>query len=316
MTPRATRIAGFVGFAALVVFVALLPAFISDVKAQQYAYVGIYLVALLGLNILTGYTGQISLGHGAFVAIGAYTTAVLATQHGVRDLWTIPAAGVVAGVAGYAFGYPALRLEGVYLALATFAVAIATPSLAKRFPGLTGGGTGMQLHLSATHRVYVLTWCIAGALFAASWFLLRGRFGRTLRAVRDSEVAAVSVGVDAARYKRLALGISAFYAGVAGSLLAITISHVNPDTFPPGLSILLLTGAVVGGLGSVLGPLVGALFVEFVPLYAQDVSKQAPTVVYGLVLVIGMFVAPTGAAGLARSSRRLVPVGSPSARSG
>jgi branched-chain amino acid transport system permease protein len=300
------RVTGAVAGAALLV---VLPHAVSSYRSFQLVYVGIYFVALIGLNVLTGHSGQISLGHGAFLALGAYTTAILVTHTGIRDLWTIPLAGLVAGLAGYLFGFPALRLAGVYLALGTFAVALALPSLAKRFPGLTGGGTGIQLHqphtpfglpLSATHWLYTLTWSLGAVAFAASWLLLRGRFGRTLRAVRDSEVASASIGIDVARYTRLAFGISAVYAGVAGSLLAIAIAYVNPDTFPPSLSILLLSGAVVGGLGSVAGPLLGALFVEFVPLYAQDVSKQAPTVVYGLILVLVMFVAPTGVTGLTR----------------
>ena len=175
-------------FAALAVFVAALPAFISDVKAQQFAYVGIYLIALLGLNILTGYTGQISLGHGAFMAIGGYTTVILMVGNeqfggsiagGVRDVWTIPAAGLVAGLVGLAFGLPALRLSGLYLALATFAVAVAMPSAIKRFDSFTGGGTGVNLfgkpeltggltgvdllgrHLSFNLWLYYLCWSIA-----------------------------------------------------------------------------------------------------------------------------------------------------------
>jgi branched-chain amino acid transport system permease protein len=296
-----------------------LPQVVSSYRAFQLVYVGIYFIALIGLNVLTGHNGQISLGHGAFMAIGAYTTAIAVSRWDVQELWTIPLAALVAGLAGYLFGYPALRLHGVYLALATFAVAIALPSLAKHFSGLTGGGTGISLEQphapfglpwSATNWLYALTWGIGVLLFAASWLLLRGRFGRTLRAVRDSEVASASIGIDAARYKRLAFGISAAYAGVAGSLLAIAIAFVNPDTFPASLSILLLTGAVVGGLGSIVGPLLGAFFVEFVPLYAQDISTEAPTVVYGLILVLVMFVAPTGATGLVRrigafASRRL-----------
>jgi branched-chain amino acid transport system permease protein len=310
------RFGALAGAAAVVI---LLPHAVSGYRSFQLAYVGIYFIALIGLNVLTGHSGQISLGHGAFMAVGAYTTAVLVTHEGVRDLWTIPLAGVVAGLAGYLFGFPALRLEGVYLALATFAVAIAVPSLAKRFPRLTGGGTGVSLEqphapfglpLSATHWLYALTWGIAGVLFGASWLLLRGRFGRTLRAVRDGEVAAASIGIHAARYKRAAFAISSFYAGVAGSLMAIAIAYVNPDTFPATLSILLLTGAVVGGLGSIVGPLLGALFVEFVPLYAQDVSRDAPGVVYGLFLILVMLIAPAGATDLVRRlgavlSRRL-----------
>jgi branched-chain amino acid transport system permease protein len=287
----------------------LLPHAVSGYRCFQFVYVGIYFIALIGLNALTGHSGQISLGHGAWLAVGAYTTAIVASHTGMHEVWTIPLAGLVAGLAGYLFGYPALRLEGVYLALATFAVAISIPSLAKRFPGLTGGGTGISLDqpkapiglpLSATHWLYALTWATAVVAFAASWVLLRGRFGRTLRAVRDSEIAAASIGIDGAAYKRLAFGISALYGGVAGSLMAIAVAYVNPDTFPATLSILLLTGAVVGGLGSVVGPLLGAVFVEFVPLWAQDVSTSAPTVVYGLILILVMFVAPAGVTDLAR----------------
>ena len=286
-----------------------LPQAVSSYRSFQLVYVGVYFIALIGLNMLTGHSGQISLGMGAFMAIGAYTTAIVVTKGDVRDLWTIPMAGLVAGIVGYLFGFPALRLQGVYLALATFAVAIALPSLVKRFPGLTRGGTGIALDqakapfglpLSGTHWLYALTWIIGALLFGSSWLLLRGRFGRTLRAVRDSEVAAASIGIDAASYKRLAFGISAFYAGVAGSLLAIAIAYVNPDTFPASLSILLITGAVVGGLGSIVGPLLGAFFVEFVPLYAQDISNEAPTVVYGLTLVLVMIAAPNGVTGLVR----------------
>ena len=150
MTPRQKQIAGFVAFALFIVFVAVLPAFVSDFKARDYSYVGIYLIALLGLNILTGYTGQISLGHGAFMAIGAYTTAILMVGNeqfggpisgGMKDVWTLPIAGLVAGLVGLAFGVPALRLSGLYLALATFAVAVAMPSTLRRFEEFTGGST-------------------------------------------------------------------------------------------------------------------------------------------------------------------------------
>ena len=137
--------APIVAFVVLTVAVAVLPSFVSAFRAQQLAYVAIYLTALIGLNILTGYTGQISLGHGAFMAIGGYTTAILMTDHGVKDVWTIPLAALVAGVAGFLFGIPALRLSGLYLALATFAIAVSMPSVIKRFEGFTGGGSGINL---------------------------------------------------------------------------------------------------------------------------------------------------------------------------
>jgi len=333
---------GFVAFAAFVVFVAVLPTFVSDFKAQQYAYVGIYLIALLGLNVLTGYTGQISLGHGAFMAIGGYTSAILMVGNeqfggpiggGVEDFWTIPVAGVVAGLVGLAFGLPALRLSGLYLALATFAIAVAMPSAIKRFADFTGGGTGINLfgkpeltggltgvtvlgrQLSFNDWLYYLAWTIALVAFAVAWLILRGRTGRAFRAVRDSETAAVSSGVSLARYKTLAFGISAAYAGVAGALFAVANTYVNPDTFPIALSIFLLVGVVVGGLGGLSGLVFGAIFIEFLPLWAQgedlgshlpgflvDETKKpgGPAIVYGVVLILLMFALPSGVGGLFR----------------
>jgi branched-chain amino acid transport system permease protein len=355
LSPRELRVFGFAAFAAFAVFVLVLPQFISDFRARDYAYVGIYLIALLGLNILTGYTGQISLGHGAFMAIGGYTTAILMAGNeqfggpvpsGMQDIWTLPLAGLVAGLVGLAFGLPALRLSGLYLALATFAIAVAMPSTVKRFEEFTGGGQGIQLfglpELTGSNAVapadpnapatfellgltftqndwmYYLAWSIALVAFAGAWLILRGRTGRAFRAVRDSETAAVSSGVSLARYKTLAFGISAFYAGVAGSLLAIATTFVNPDTFPITLSIFLLVGVVVGGLGS-LWPLVfGAIFIHFMQIeWAQSAERivpnfvpllggidtdlpGAPAVAFGVILILIMLASPGGAAALLR----------------
>ncbi len=307
-------------FAALAVVVFVLPAFLGDFRAQQFAYVGIYLTALIGLNVLTGYAGQISLGHGAFMAIGGYTTAILMTDHGVKDIWTIPLAVLVTGGAGFLFGLPALRLSGLYLALATFAIAVATPAVLKKFEGFTGGGSGKNLfgtpeltasvtpirffglELGFNNWLYYLCWTVALSGYVLAWLLLRGRTGRALRAVRDSETAAVSSGVSLARYKTLAFGISAAYAGAAGALFAIATTYVNPDTFPISLSIFLLVGVVVSGLGSLTGLIAGAVFIQFLPLWAQNVSKSpgAPAVVYGAVLIVVMLVLPGGFSGLAR----------------
>jgi branched-chain amino acid transport system permease protein len=321
-------------FAALAVVVFVLPGFVSDFRAQQFAYVGIYTIALIGLNVLTGYTGQISLGHGAFMAVGGYTTAILMADHGVKDIWTVPIAALVAGTAGFLFGLPALRLSGLYLALATFAIAVATPAVIKKFEDFTGGGSGINLfglpeltasiapvtvlgqRLSFNNWLYYLTWTLALVLYVLAWLLLRGRTGRAFRAVRDSETAAVSSGVDLARYKTLAFAVSAAYAGVAGSLFAIATTFVNPDTFPIALSIFLLVGVVVAGLGSLLGAIAGAVFIYFMQAsWAQDMDKVipdwlpflgdlntsspgAPAVVFGVVLILVMFVLPMGAAGL------------------
>ena len=262
--------------------------------------VAIYAVAITGLNVLTGYTGQISLGHGAFMAIGGYTTAILTVDHGVGELWTIPIAGLVAGGAGLLFGIPALRLSGMYLALATFAIAVATPAVLKEYSGFTGGVVGKSLPLRGNDWLYYQNWIVALVGLAAAWLLLRGKIGRAFRAVRDSEVAAESSGVSLAHYKTLAFAVSAFYAGIAGSLLAITVAFVNPDTYPVKLSIFLVVGAVASGLGSLWGIPFGAALIEFLPVHAQDISKTAPDVFFGAVLIAVMILLPSGIVGLWR----------------
>jgi branched-chain amino acid transport system permease protein len=306
------------GVAALIVVAAVLPSFISDYHALEWATVGTYFIALLGLNVLTGYSGQISLGHGAFMAVGGYTSAILMAHHGVRDLWTIPLAGLVAGGAGLLFGLPALRLSGLYLALATFAVAVAFPALVKKFEHFTGGSMGLilnlpkapgGLHLSSNDWLYYLTWAIGFTLLGLGALVSHSRIGRSFRAIRDSEVAAASSGVSPAFYKTLAFGISAFYAGIGGSLVAIETAYVNPQTFPITLSLFLVLGVAVGGLGSLVGCIFGAALIEFLPTVAPDVAGHAPSVIrdqvtpsviQGLILVLVMLILPGGVAGLAR----------------
>lgn len=322
---NARNVRPLLGFAALAVAVAVLPAYISDFRAQQLAYVGIYLIACIGLNILTGYAGQISLGHGAFMAVGGYTTAILMADYGVKDIWTIPIAALVTGVVGFLFGIPALRLSGLYLALATFAIAVALPAVIKKFEGFTGGGSGINLFgtpestasltpvdifglsLNFNNWLYALSWTCALVLYVVAWLLLRGRTGRAFRAIRDSETAAQSSGISLARFKTLAFALSAAYAGVAGALFAIASTFVNPDAFPVSLSIFLLVGVVVSGLGSLTGLLAGAIFIQFLPLWAQEVSKSpgAPGIVYGVVLIVTMFLLPHGVSGVLAAVRRL-----------
>ncbi|MEP6909631.1 MAG: branched-chain amino acid ABC transporter permease [Actinomycetota bacterium] len=299
---------------------------VGDIKGAQ---MGVYFIALLGLNIVTGYTGQISLGHGAFMAIGGYATAILVAEHGVRDLWTIPIAGLVAGVAGFIVGLPALRLSGLYLALATFGLAVAMPDLIAwdKLRSLTKGGQAIQLFgspaltgkgfenvsilgqsVTFTRAVYYLTWIVALVLLVVAWLLLRGAAGRAFRAVRDNEVAAVSSGVNIAAYKTLAFAISAAYAGIAGSLLVIAVAFADPQSFSAKLSLTLLVGAVVAGLGSLWGVLAGAIFIQFLPDVAVHISKAqgVPDAVYGAALILIVLVLPTGVAGGLR--RALTPL--------
>jgi branched-chain amino acid transport system permease protein len=283
------------------VFVALFPRLISSYHALEWSQVAIYFIALLGLNVLTGYSGQISLGHGAFMAIGGYTSAILIAHHHWRDVWTIPVAGLVAGGVGLAFGLPALRLTGLYLALATFGVAVAFPPLVRKFDHFTGGNEGLILTLHTNDWLYYVSWAIAGGGLVLGWLVLATPIGRNFRALRDSEVAAVSSGVSPALYKTLAFGISAFYAGIAGSLFAISAAFVTPLTFPITLSLFLVVGLVVGGLGSLPGSVVGAILIQFLPTIASHLPKHPPLqVTQGAILVGVMLLLPGGAAGLVR----------------
>jgi branched-chain amino acid transport system permease protein len=316
------------GFAVLALVVAATPRFISDFRARELAIVGMYFIALLGLSILTGYSGQISLGHGAFMAIGGYTTAILSVDglfgHQLRDLWTIPIAGVIAGLAGLLVGVPALRLSGLYLALITFGIAVSFPQLPKKFDQFLGGTSGKILDLAqppfglsttVNNWMYYLTWGIALVLLAAAWWLVQGRVGRALKAIRDSEVAAASSGISLAKYKTLAFGISAFYAGVAGSLYAIANAYVNPDVFPIILSVYLVVGLAVGGLDSLVGLIAGAGLIYFLQNHADSVARWInhlpvldldpkqpgiPSMIFGVVLIVVMLLLPMGAGGLLR----------------
>ncbi len=316
---------GLAGFVGLVACVVGAPFLFTHYRTYQLAFVAIYLIALLGLNILTGLTGQISLGHGAFMGVGAYTTAILVVDHHWRDLWTIPVAGVVAGAAGLAFGIPATRFAGPYLALATFAIPLSFIGLLKRFQGFTGGTDGKPLpqlrsefgiKSNPSLWLYSVSWIVALAMLLLAYAVVHGRLGRAFRAVRDSEVASSANGISTAAIKTLAFGISAFFCGIAGALFAIGITYVNPDTFPIDLSILLLTGIVIGGAGSQGGMVFGALFVEFiriswgpalVHLFSRvttiNVNTHAPgspLVIYGAILLLVLFAAPAGVAGLVR----------------
>ena len=299
------------GIAAATVLVALLaPLFLLDrFNTIQFAYVWALAIALVGLNILTGYSGQISLGNGAFMAVGAYTTAILYFKLKVPYGWTILPAGLIAGLAGYLFGFPALKLSGLYLALATFALALSASPVIKNFGDLTNGHEGIVLPpatdpfglgLTNEQWVYYLALLLGLLLFLFARAMLGGATGRALRAIRDSETAAAASGVSLSYYKTVAFGISAFYAGIAGSLFAIITAYVSPDSFDLPLSLALLVGMVVGGLGTLAGPVLGAAFVVWLPIYAQAIFRSKPDVPYGVILILLMFVLPQGIAGGAR----------------
>ncbi len=302
----ASRILGLVVVLAIA---CALPFMMSGFRVFQFTQVYIYAIALLGLNILTGYNGQISLGHGAFYAIGAYTTAIMIDKWNIGYGWTIPTAGILCLVVGFLFGRPALRLEGLYLALATFSLALAVPQILKYFEHWTGGSQGIvlskpkapwRLPLSEDQWLYFLTLAVLLVLFLLARNLLKSRTGRAIVAIRDNHIAAEAMGINSALYKSVVFGVSAAYTGVAGALSGIAIAFVAPDSFNIFLSITLLTGIVIGGLATISGAIFGALFIQFVPNWAQDISKAAPWAIFGIFLIVFMYVMPHGIAGFLR----------------
>jgi branched-chain amino acid transport system permease protein len=288
-----------------------LPFVVSNYRTFQFTLALVYAIALLGLNMLTGYNGQISLGHGAFYALGAYTTAILMDHYGVPYWATIPVAAAVCLVAGFLFGLPALRLEGLYLALATFALAVSLPALLKyhHLEQWTGGVQGIvilkpdppfDLPINADQWLYFFTLAIAVLMFALAWNILRGRMGRAMVAIRDQHTAAEAMGINTAMVKSLTFGISAMYTGIAGALSAIAIQFVAPDSFNIFVSIVFLVGIVIGGLASISGAIYGALFIQFVPNIADAISRAAPWAIFGIFLLGFVYLMPMGVAGAVR----------------
>lgn len=327
MTGRMRLLLGLTLVAAVV-----LPIALSDYRTGQLAMVGAYFIALLGLDLLLGGTGQVSLGHGGFMAIGAYTTAILVAHHGVRDLATIPVAASVAAAAGLLVAIPSLRLRGLYLALATFGLAVSIPSLAQKFDGLTGGVGGISFYgsphatghggdvrlaglvLSHAQWTYALTWTIGAVLLALAWRLVRSPFGRSLRAARDSARAATVFGLNAPGRAVLVTSLSAGFAGVAGSLVAVDLAFFSPDAIPLQVSLYLVAAAALSLDGSIWGALAGAFLVEYMgdlvgAIPHVDTSRPGPTTfAFGAMLVALVLVRPvarwTAAAIAGRKPRR------------
>jgi len=280
----------------------------SGYLLMQATQILLYAVAILGLNVLCGYNGQISLGHGAFFAIGGYATAILMVKFGVPFWAAVPLAGIASFVVGLLIGIPALRLEMLYLALATFSLAIAVPQLLKNkfVETWTGGVNGLQLPkpqpwvalgLNQDQTIYLYTFMLTVIVVLFTLGLVKGRMGRTLEAIREHPLAAETMGIDIRRYKTRAFGVSALFTGIGGGLGAVMTAFVAPDSYSFFLSITLLVGGVIGGLRSVFGAFFGAIFVVFMPNYAEQISQAAPWAIYGVSLLIFMLLLPNGVMG-------------------
>ena len=297
-----------------------LPAVAEDFAVFQMTQVLYLAMAVLGLNLLTGFTGQFSLGHSAFMALGAYTAAIMMDRMEIAYYWTILPAGLVCFVAGFLFGLPALRLEGLYLALATFGLAAATPQLLryKHLEEYTGGVQGIDLlkpesplaFLSDDQWLYYFSLFFALILIWCAWNLTRGRTGRAMIAIRDNPIAASTMGINNAVYKSTTIGVSGLYCGVAGALSAIVVEFIAPESYTFIHAILLLIGMVIGGLASIPAVIIGGMFILYVPNISESVvdtffggdpsSKALVWVSFGLFLILTVYVMPSGVAGFVR----------------
>src|SRR5215471_8905189 len=296
----------WLGGVVLIVLAMALPFALSSYHVFELTQVMIYAIAVLGLNILTGYNGQISLGHGGFFAAGAYTAAILMHRYGVPYWATLAPAALICFALGVLFGLPALRFEGPYLALVTLAMAVAMPQLLKYFGTWTGGNQGIVLTkpvppatigLDRDRWLYFLVLIVLLLAMRVAANLLNGRTGRAFVAIRDHPIAAAAMGINTARYKTLAFGASTLFTGVAGALAAIVIGFVAPESFTLFLSLSFLVGSAVGGIATISGAIVGGFFIEFVPNFANDISDAAPWAIYGLAMLLFMYVMPRGVVG-------------------
>lgn len=292
----------------LIVVAVRLPYQYSPETNKIFSQVMYLAIAAMGLNLLTGFNGQISIGHGAFFGMGAYTSAILVVDHGWQIESTIPVAALVAGVVGLAVGIPALRVKGPYLALLTLGLAVLFPALAKHYVQGKGGGSTYKLRFrDVTSRFdgvpddiyrYYVCLLVLVLLFVLASNLMRSRAGRAIIAVRDQEVAASTVGIDVARVKVMTFALSAAYAGAAGGLFALvdrTVDASNPLVFFQQ-SIEFLIIVVIGGTGTISGPLLGAALLVWIRRRTEGTEAMAPALLGG-ALILAVYVLPDGIVG-------------------
>ena len=301
----------------LLAALAAVPLLATDFQLFRFTNILVYALALIGVNLLVGYNGQISLGHGAFYAVGAYATALLIEYAGVAHWIAVPLAGIACLGAGFLFSLPVLRLQPMHLAMATFAIGAALPSLAKWkvIERWTGGTQGIDidqprvpfgLPLRFDQWIYLLALLFLALTFWLTFNLLRGRVGRAAVAIRDHPIAAQSMGIDSVFYKATIFGISAMLVGIAGGLGALSMRYVAPGMFGLFLSFGLLIGIAVGGLGSLSGALYGAVCLQFIFLVvgasASSLQMSNTPLIYGTVLILFLCLFPNGVAGLVTSA--------------
>lgn len=283
-----------------------LPLLVPGYLTFQLSGVMAYAVAAIGLNLITGYAGQISLGHNAFFALGAYSAALSMSFFHVHYMTSVLIAAVVTFVVGYLSGFPAQRLRGLYLALITLVLAVSVSPIIKHFKGVTGGMSGLAIErpsppewtgLSKDAWIYYTVLFVTVICFYLARNFVAGSTGRALTAVRAAPLAASSMGVNVNGYKVLIFGLGSMLGGIGGALFNFSIGFIAPDSFNLLLSVSFLAAIVVGGLGTIWGALVAGLFLQFVPSYASDLSEALSGAVYGAILIVCMFFMPKGIVG-------------------
>lgn len=303
--PATVRVIAGIALAVLLLYV--VPFAIPNYLVSQFATVLVFAIAIVGIDLVTGFGGAITLGHAAFVALGSYTTAILTVRYGWNPFATIPVAAVLSWIGGWCLGFPALRLQGLYLAMGTLVLSITVPALLKRFDGLTGGVQGLNLGnpespvrwLDDSQWIYFVSLAIAAILYIVARRILSGPLRRALVAARDNQLVAAVMGVNRARLATATFAMSSLYAGVAGSLYAMIVGFVSPDTFNVMLSLSLFVGAVVGGITSLGGAVIGAMFIQFVPTWASDIDVSLGGLVFGCTLIFTLILVPSGIGGMA-----------------
>lgn len=286
----------------------VLPAVLPQFLLLQLSLALTYAMAILGLNLLLGFSGQVCLAQGAFFACGAYTTAILAAKYGVDPLLTLPVAALVTGCVGVLIGLPALRLGGLQLAIITFGIAMLAPQLILKLDRFTMGVTGINIDqpkapawFIGSGEAWLYCLCVAGAAICVAVMIrmVRGDTGRMLRALRDNPLIAESLGIDLTRARLAVFAVSSAFAGLAGGLYAIVNAYISPQSFMAAKSIEILIGAIVGGIASISGAFLGAVFVVFVPEWTSGIDPGVGGLIYGLCLIAMMLLARDGLVGLA-----------------
>ncbi len=318
----------------LVILFGVVPFVGSDYVLYILNTIGIYAIAAVGLNLLIGFTGQISLGHGAFFGVGAYSVAILTTRLGLPFWTAIPLAGVITALVGMIFGIPSVRLKHLYLTIATLAGQFIIEYVLVQWEGLTGGAAGIMVGNTSLFGMTLMGdrpffYLIFGSFVLLTWIMvnfLRTRFGRAFVAIRDNDRAAEGMGIPLFKYKLLSFGISSFYAGYAGALFAGYMMAITPEPFNMWLSIEFIAMIIIGGLGSVSGAVFGTIFIvslsEILSIITEFLMNFGPTsgasitiaplreFVFGLSIVVFIIFEPKGLAEvwrITKSSFRLWP---------